>query len=80
MPYETQSAELARCAIRNHGDLKEVVFISGNKDYQLVFADGTALEPSNDTSLKHEYGAYAGCAEIAGELGGTHPYSLLAFG
>jgi len=80
MPYETQTAELARVAVRNHGELKEVVFLSGNKDYSLVFADGTVLTPSNDDSLKHEYSTYAGYAEIAQELGGTHPYSLLAFG
>ena len=80
MPYETQTAELARVAVRNHGELKEVVFLSGNKDYSLVFADGTVLTPSNDDSLKHEYSAYAGYAEIAQQLGGTHPYSLLAFG
>ena len=80
MPYETQTAELARVAVRNHGELKEVVFLSGNKDYSLVFADGTVLTPSNDDSLKHEYSTYAGYAEIAQALGGTHPYSLLAFG
>jgi len=80
MPYETQTAELARIAVRNHGELKEVIFLSGNKDYSLVFADGTVLTPSNSDSLKHEYSTYAGYAEIAQQLGGTDPYSLLAFG
>jgi hypothetical protein len=80
MPYERESAELARCAIQQHGDLKEVVFLSGNKDYELVFADGTVLHPSDDASLRREYSTCASYAAIAGQLGGTHPYSLLAFG
>lgn len=80
MPYGTQMTELARCAVANHGELKEVVFLGGNKDYNLVFADGTVLTPSDDESLKREYSSYAGYGEIAQQLGGTHPYSLLAFG
>jgi len=80
MPYEAQAAELARCAVSHHGALQEVVFLSGNKDYQLVFSDGTVLQPSDDDSLRREYGSYPGYAGVAGELGGTHPYSLLAFG
>jgi hypothetical protein len=80
MPYGTQATELARCATRNHGDLREVVFLSGNNDYEARFADGVALRPHDDASLQHEYGTYAGYGEIARELGGTHPYSLLAFG
>ncbi len=80
MAYEAQSAEMARCAVRNHGELKEVEFLSGNKDYVLVFADGTRLRPYAGESLQHEYSTYAGYAEIAQALGGTHPYSLLAFG
>jgi hypothetical protein len=80
MAYETQTAQLARVAVRHHGELKEVIFISGNKDYSLVFADGTVLTPSDDGSLKHEYETGEGYGEIAQALGGTHPYSLLAFG
>ena len=80
MPYEAQCAQLARCTVGHHGDLKEVVFLSGNKDYLLVFADGTVLAPSDGGSLKREYEAYAGYGEIAQQLGGTQPYSLLAFG
>lgn len=80
MAYETQSAELARCAVRSHGALKEVDFVSGNKDYTLVFADGTRFTPSNDAELEREYSTGLGYGEIAQQLGGTHPYSLLAFG
>lgn len=80
MPYESEMAELARCAVGHHGELKEVVFIDGNKDYELVFADGTTLRPSNEESLRREYGGYPGYMAIAGRLGGTHPYSLLTFG
>jgi hypothetical protein len=80
MPYEEHVAQLARCAVRHHGDLNEVVFLGGNKDCLLVFADGTVIAPANDGSLKHEYQTYDGYGEIAQQLGGTHPYSLLAFG
>jgi len=80
MPYEAQCAELARCSVGHHGELREVVFLSGNKDYLLVFADGTVLAPSDDRSLKREYETCAGYGEIAQQLGGTQPYSLLAFG
>ena len=80
MPYEQQTAELARLAVRHHGELQEVIFIDGNKEYSLVFADGTVLTPYNPESLKHEYSTYAGYGDIAQELGGTHPFSLLAFG
>jgi len=80
MPYEAQTAQLAKCTMRHHGNLKEVVFLSGNKDYLLVFADHTVLAPATDGSLEREYGTHAGYGEIAQQLGGTHPYSLLAFG
>jgi hypothetical protein len=80
MSYEAQAAELARSAVRNHGQLTEVVFISANKDSVLVFADGTVISLANDQSLEREYGSNRGYAEIAQQLGGTHPYSLLAFG
>jgi hypothetical protein len=80
MPYEAQIAQLARCAGRNHGTLAEVVFRRGNKDFTLIFSDGTEVSPANPQSLEREYSTFAGYREIAEQLGGTHPYSLLAFG
>lgn len=80
MPYESQMIQLAKCVIRHHGALKEVVFLQTNKNYLLVFSDGIVLSPISDESLKHEYGTYEGYGDIAKQLGGTHPFSLLAFG
>ena len=80
MPYEAQMAQLAQCAIGHHGRLSEVVFVSPNKDCRLVFSDGTVIAPEDDGSLKREYSTYSGYGEIAQQLGGTHPFSLLAFG
>lgn len=79
MPYEAQMVKLAEGAIRVHGQLKEVVFLEANKDSLLVFSDGTVLPVLH---RKHGYNieeeSYA--FQVAAELGGTDPFSLLAFG
>lgn len=80
MSYEAQIAQLARVAMGHHGQLKEVILLSPNKDFLLVFSDGTVLRPDSDADLTREYRTYAGYGEVAAQLGGTHPYSLLAFG
>jgi hypothetical protein len=79
--------QLARGAIRAHGLLKEVVFLQANKYSLLVFSDGTVLPTSfaargdtRWTAIAHEVNAYKYLEEVANQLGGTDPLSLLAFG
>ena len=87
MSYETQMMQLARFATRAHGALNEVVFLSGNKDILLVFADGLVLptQSSMDRSdirfqaLSDEYSTYLEAYKSIG-LGNTPAYDLLAFG
>lgn len=80
MPYERQMTELARGATAAHGSLNEVIFVDKrNYDSRLVFSDGTVLP------VKHRLAGYDIRREtyafpIAGELGGTDPFSLLTFG
>lgn len=79
MVYESQMVKLSQGAIAAHGELKEVVFLKANKDSLLVFSDGTVLP------VKHQKAGYdirreSYAFEVAAELGGTDPFSLLAFG
>ncbi len=79
MPYESQMVELAKGAIAAHGQLNEVVFLEGNDDSLLVFSDGTVLprlHKQHGFDIQGESYAFP----VAAELGGTDPFSLLAFG
>jgi len=79
MPYESQARQLARGAIKAHGDLKEVVFIEPNTNSLLIFSDGTVLSLTELRAGKGVGGErYA--FPIAASLGGTNPFTLLAFG
>jgi len=79
MPYELQARQLARGAIQLHGDLREVVFIEPNTNCLLTFSDGTvlSLQRLRDAS---DPGRELYALPIAMSLGGTNPFTLLAFG
>src|SRR2546423_5827379 len=79
MAYESQMTNLARGATTAHGSLREVVFLKPNKESLLVFSDGTVLPISHQRAgydIRRETYAY----QVASELGGTDPFSLLTFG
>jgi hypothetical protein len=79
MAYESQMIALARGAVALHGELKEVLFLSKNKDSMLVFSDGTTL-PVEHRRYGYDINRESYALRLAGELGGTDPFSLLAFG
>jgi len=70
---------LAKGAMDLHGQLKEVIFLSKNKDSVLVFSDGTAL-PVQHGSHGYDIRREPYALRVAAGLGGTDPFSLLAFG
>ena len=79
MSYETQMVKLAEGAIDVHGQLEEVVFLERDNDSLLVFSDGTVLpvlHQKHGYNIKKEFYAF----QVAAELGGTDPFSPLAFG
>jgi hypothetical protein len=79
MAYESQMIALAEGAVTLHGKLNEVIFLSKSKDSLLVFEDGTSLpvqHGSHGYDLRREPYAF----RVAASLGGTDPFSLLAFG
>ena len=78
MVYESQMEELAKGAISLHGKMREVVLLDENESL-LVFSDGKVLSVE---SLKAGFNirreSYA--LQVAAQLGGTNPFSLLTFG
>jgi hypothetical protein len=79
MAYESQMIALAKGAMDLHGQLKEVIFLSKNNDSILVFSDGTAL-PVQHGSHGYDIRREPYALRVAAGLGGTDPFSLLAFG
>ena len=80
MVYEGQMMKLARGALSAHDELLEVVFVNKSAyDSRLVFSDRTILPVKHRQAgydISREFYAY----EVARELGGTDPFSLLTFG
>ena len=79
MPYELQAKQLARGAIQLHGDLREVVFIEPNMNCLMIFSDGTVLSLPRLRAAS-DPGTERYALPIAMSLGGTNPFTLLAFG
>ena len=79
MPYENEIYQLAKGALATHGKLLEVVFLNGNKDSLLVFADNTVI-PVLHRQHGYDISREAYAMQLAYEHGGTDYFSLLAFG
>jgi hypothetical protein len=80
MLYERQMIELARGAAAAHGSLNEVIFVDKSSyDSRLVFSDGTVL-PVRHRLAGYDIRRETYAFQVARELGGTDPFSLLTFG
>ena len=79
MPYENEICQLAKGALAVHGRLLEVVFLKGNKDSLLVFADKTVI-PVLHRNYGYDLRKEAYAMKLANEHSGTDYFSLLAFG
>lgn len=80
MVYESQMMKLARGASAAHGELLEVIFLDKTKyDSRLAFSDGTIL-PVKHRQAGYDISRESYAYQVARELGGTDPFSLLTFG
>lgn len=80
MVYESQIMKLARGALVAHGKLVEVIFVNKSTyDSRLVFSDGTIL-PVKHRQAGYDISRESYAYQVARELGGTDPFSLLTFG
>jgi len=79
MGHQSVMISLANGAVQVHGALTEVLFLKGNKDSILVFQDGTGL-PTKHSLRGYDMRRERYAFELAVQLGGTDPFSLLTFG
>jgi tetratricopeptide (TPR) repeat protein len=80
MVYESQMIKLTRGAVAAHGKLLEVIFMNKSTyDSRLVFSEGTIL-PVKHRQAGYDISQESYAYQVAIELGGTDPFSMLTFG